>query len=85
MTSCDTGTPLRDGTGATERRILQAAGAKAHALIENEHVTGIVSFQQSGDKLAVSAQLQYTDGTAETTTQHSYRLRYVRSRSGSKI
>jgi Ca2+-binding EF-hand superfamily protein/Cu/Zn superoxide dismutase len=74
MTSCDTGTPLRGGTDATERRILQAAGAKAHALIENEHVTGIVSFQQSGDKLAVSAQLQYTDGTAETTTQHSWHV-----------
>lgn len=73
MTSCDTGTPLR-GNGATERRALQTAGATAHALIENEDVTGVVTFHQSGDSVAIAVQLQYTDSTVETTTQHSWRV-----------
>ena len=72
ITSCDTGTPLR--AGATERRALQTTGAKAHALIENEDVTGVATFHQSGDTVVVAVQLQYTDGTADTTTQHSWRV-----------
>ena len=75
MTSCDTGTPLRAAEGGTERRALQAAGgAEAHALVQNEEVSGIVTFQQSGDTLAVAVQLQYVDGRADTTTEHSWHV-----------
>lgn len=74
MTSCDTGTPLRNVEGGTERRALQGAGAKAHALIENQEVSGIVSFQLSDGTIAISAQLQYTDSSTETTTGHPWRV-----------
>lgn len=72
MTSCETGTPLRNGGDA--RRALQMVGAEAHALIETAEISGVVTFTAAEDGVAVALQLRYTDGTAAATPDHAYHL-----------